>query len=245
MYSSFAKCYDALMHDVPYKKWALFYKALMKKRGIKKGARVLEIACGTGRLSELLADDFDLSCLDISEEMLSLCESRLRRAGKCAHIMRGDMTRLCFFEDFDAVLISCDGLNYILDEEKLKSTFEGCKKALRPGGALLFDISSEYKLRELLSDQSLFEQRENYSYIWHNSELEGSKIELELEVFYRNEQGSFDRIIENQRQRAWSEGDIKSALEKAGFYKIQAFGDKHFSNIKHDENRLHFSAERK
>ena len=244
MYTSFARCYDALMHDVQYKKWALFYKLLLRQREIKKGARLLEIACGTGRISEFLADDFCLSCLDASEEMLSLCERRLSSKGKRARLIKGDMTELGFSETFDAVIISCDGLNYVLDEKALNKTLEGCNRALKKGGILAFDISSAYKLKNLLSGQSFFEQSEDYSYIWHNSELENSVLELSLEVFYRNPGGGFDRIIEEQLQRAWERADIEEGLNKNGFSDIRVFSDMSFEEPLDDELRLHFVAER-
>ena len=69
--------------------------------------RVLEIACGTGRFTAMLAErGADIVGLDISEAMLSQGREKARRAGVSDHIefMRGDAARLPFPDDhFDTV----------------------------------------------------------------------------------------------------------------------------------------------
>ena len=72
-----------------------------------EGKRVLEIACGTGRFTVMLAErGADIVGLDISAEMLQQGRQKARRAGVADHLqfMRGDAARLPFPDDyFDAV----------------------------------------------------------------------------------------------------------------------------------------------
>ncbi|MFD1511871.1 class I SAM-dependent methyltransferase [Halomarina rubra] len=71
------------------------------------GKRVLEIACGTGRFTVMLAErGADIVGLDISEEMLQQGREKAKTAGVSDHLqfMRGDAARLPFPDDhFDAV----------------------------------------------------------------------------------------------------------------------------------------------
>jgi ubiquinone/menaquinone biosynthesis C-methylase UbiE len=73
-----------------------------------EGKRVLEIACGTGRFSAMLASQgADVIGLDISDAMLSQGREKARRSGVDDHLefVRGDASRLPFPDDhFDAVL---------------------------------------------------------------------------------------------------------------------------------------------
>jgi ubiquinone/menaquinone biosynthesis C-methylase UbiE len=68
--------------------------------------RVLEIACGTGRFSVMLArGGADVVGLDVSSEMLGQAREKAHRAGADAEWVRGDAARLPFPDDaFDAVL---------------------------------------------------------------------------------------------------------------------------------------------
>jgi ubiquinone/menaquinone biosynthesis C-methylase UbiE len=73
-----------------------------------KGREILEIACGTGRFTTMLAEQgADIVGLDISEPMLRQGRDRARSSGVADHLqfLRGDAERLPFPDDqFDAVL---------------------------------------------------------------------------------------------------------------------------------------------
>ncbi len=71
-YGSFAKVYDLFMEDVPYEEWCGYIRELLFEAGIGEGL-VLELGCGTGRLTRLLAEaGYDMIGVDNSEEMLAV-----------------------------------------------------------------------------------------------------------------------------------------------------------------------------
>ena len=53
-YTSFAEVYDTFMDNVPYEQWADYLQDIMKEYDIFDGL-VLELGCGTGIMTELLA----------------------------------------------------------------------------------------------------------------------------------------------------------------------------------------------
>ncbi len=71
-YSAFAEVYDIFMSDVPYEEWSEYLVGLLKKYGVKDGL-VLELGCGTGNITTLLAKQgYDMIAIDNSEEMLGI-----------------------------------------------------------------------------------------------------------------------------------------------------------------------------
>lgn len=72
IYGSFACVYDKFMDNVPYKEWGKYLKSLLEEQGISDGL-VLELGCGTGSLTEILADaGYDMIGVDLSADMLDI-----------------------------------------------------------------------------------------------------------------------------------------------------------------------------
>jgi len=82
-------------------------EAVLSALGPVDDKRVLEVACGTGRFTVMMAQrGADIIGLDISPAMLSQGRQKAKRAGVADHVefMRGDAARLPFPDDhFDAV----------------------------------------------------------------------------------------------------------------------------------------------
>ena len=72
-----------------------------------------------------------------------------------------DMRALNLHRPMDAVLATCDGVNYLLTEEDLLSFFRAAHRAIKPGGALIIDVSTPYKLQHVLCSGLMAEDREN------------------------------------------------------------------------------------
>ena len=71
-YTGFAKVYDLFMDDIPYEKWCDYVTGLLKEHGVEKGL-VLDLGCGTGKLTRMLAGrGYDMIGVDCSGEMLEL-----------------------------------------------------------------------------------------------------------------------------------------------------------------------------
>ena len=71
-YTSFAQVYDLFMDNVPYEEWSEYIIALLKEEKIENGL-VLDLGCGTGKMTRLLAKaGFDMIGIDYSEDMLEI-----------------------------------------------------------------------------------------------------------------------------------------------------------------------------
>lgn len=226
MYQAFAELYDELMDDVDYESWADYYTRLLSIYGIRNG-KICECACGTGGLTiPLHRRGFQMTGVDISREMLWEAAQKSRKLGIAMPFVQQDMKALNLHRPMDAVLATCDGVNYLLTEEDLLSFFRAAHRAIKPGGALIFDVSTPYKLKNILCGGLMAEDRENITYMWQNSWNERQKtVSLDLVFFVREKDNQYRRIEEHQKQRAWDEKTLKENLWHAGFRAVSIYGD--------------------
>lgn len=71
-YSSFAEVYDLFQDNIPYEEWCEYLAGLLEEYGVRDGI-VLDLGCGTGTVTELLAErGYDMIGVDNAEEMLGI-----------------------------------------------------------------------------------------------------------------------------------------------------------------------------
>ena len=164
-YTSFAAVYDVFMDDVPYEEWCEYVCGILQEYGIRDGL-VLDLGCGTGTMTRLLAEQgYDMIGVDCSEDMLELAQEK--EAGKSLNILYllQDMREFELYGTVRAVVCICDSINYILEEEELLQVFRLVNNYLDPGGLFLFDLNTVYKYREVIGDATIMRRRESMNMI--------------------------------------------------------------------------------
>ena len=238
-YTALAEVYDSLMYDVDYDRWAAYMIGLIGEPPKK----VAEVACGTGNLTlRLLQAGYDVVASDASEEMIGLASKKAAKAGIGGCFMAADMRApVCF--GADVVISAMDGVNYLTEDGDAGAFFEAAYASLKPGGRLLFDISSEYKLREIVGDNFFYDDGDDVTYYWEN-EICGNAVNMELTIFIRDGE-VYRRGDESHTQRIYERAELERLLSESGFGDIEVFG---FGTLEEpDENaeRLQFSAIKK
>ncbi|MBQ8200865.1 MAG: class I SAM-dependent methyltransferase [Clostridia bacterium] len=244
MYTSFAEVYDQLMDDVNYERWADLYREMMTGYGVGRGAKVCECACGTGGLTvPLHKRGYQMTGVDLSQEMLWLAAQKARKQGLGIPFVQQDMRRLHLHRPMDAVLATCDGVNYLLEDADAAAFFTSAYEALRPGGGLFFDVSTPWKLENVLGGQIICEDREDVTYMWQNRfHPQTGKLDMHLCIFIRQKDGSYRRIDEEQTQRAHTIENLTALMRGAGFTNIMVFGNSRLEAPRDREQRWHFAA---
>ena len=243
MYTSFAEVYDQLMDDVNYERWADLYRELLTACGVP-GGKVCECACGTGGLTiPLNRRGYQMTGVDLSQEMLWLAAQKARKMGMGIPFVQQDMRKLHLHRQMDAVIATCDGVNYLLEDRDVLAFFNAAYAALRPGGAIIFDVSTPWKLKNMLGSQIICEDRETVTYMWQNRFDEGKGLlDMHLCIFIRQKDGSYRRIDEEQRQRAHTAENLRTLLHAAGFQSVRCFGNSRMENPRENEQRWHIAA---
>ena len=148
-YTVLAGSYDRLTRDVDYERWADYAQRHFAKQKCPVET-VLELGCGTGSLTRLLARrGYAVTALDLSPDMLAVAEQKCR--GLNARFLCQDMTKFGWIGPVDAVVSGLDSVNYVTDPKKLQRAFERVHLFLMPGGLFLFDVNTPEKLEGVLA----------------------------------------------------------------------------------------------
>lgn len=223
-YTGFAAVYDTFMDNIPYEEWCEYLTGLLKEYGAEDGL-VLDLGCGTGSLTELLADrGYDMIGVDYSEEMLELALEKKIESGKDILYLCQDMREFELYGTVAAVVSICDCMNYITEPEDLVTVFKLVNNYLDPKGIFIFDLNTEYKYREVMGDTTIAEDREDSSFIWENQYEPEEKINIyDLSIFVRETDDLYRKYHETHYQRAYSLEEVKAALEEAGMEFVTAY----------------------
>lgn len=229
---------------------------------------VLDLGCGTGTLTELLAcAGFDMIGVDNSEEMLGIALRKREESGSDILYLCQDMREFELYGTVGAVCSVCDSLNYILEDEDMVKVFSLVDNYLYPGGIFVFDFNTVYKYEQVIGDATIAENREDCSFIWENFYDAKSRInEYDLTIFVRepsgefpgqptgakapggvlasaeNSGGLFRRFAETHYQRGYTLEEMKGFLEKAGLLFVKAFDGETHDEVRPDSERVYVIA---
>ena len=246
-YEAVAKVYDKLNADIDYGAWADFIEKCFAKYLTAKPEIVLDLACGTGRMTrELAARGYDMIGVDGSEDMLSEAMYSYEREG-ILYLLQ-DMREFELYGTVGAVVCCLDSINYLTDEKDLLSCFETVHNYLDPDGLFVFDVNSPYKFKNIYGDNAyiLEDEDEDGKAVfcgWQNSYDEASGIcDFYLSIFEEDEDGAYIRSDEHQRERCYDFATLRKSLETAKMELLGVFSDYEFSEINDTDERWYIVA---
>lgn len=215
-YTDFALVYDTLMDNTPYEVWCERVVSILKESGIKNDI-VLDLGCGTGTLTELLAKKgYDMIGVDLSYEMLARAMEKREQSGLPILYLQQDMREFELYGTVKAVVSVCDSLNYLLEDEDVIETFKLVNNYLDPEGLFVFDFNTVHKYRDVIGDTTIAENREDCSFIWENYYHEEACINEYEVTFFIKEGEYFRRFEETHYQRGYTVEEMKDFLAQAG-----------------------------
>lgn len=227
-YSFLAKAYDALNFGCDYARLADFLTEEIRANEAIKSSLVLDLACGTGALALLLRErGFDMTGVDLSREMLSVATSECAKRGINDILwLCQDMTDFELYGTVDACVCSLDSLNYLTSLSKVKRCLELVHNYLIPDGVFIFDLNTPYRFKEIYGSRDYVLENDGYLCAWQNDYNEKTKIcTFYLSIFSENEDGTYSREDEAQREKCYSMAQIKRLLKETGFELIDIYGD--------------------
>lgn len=112
-----------------------FLEAAFKKHVVGKTKRVLEPACGTGRLLYRMAKaGYTAAGLDLNEKAIDYCNARLKKHGLKETAWVADMCDFTVPIPFDAAFNTINSFRHLNTEKAAIAHFRAMANAIRPGG---------------------------------------------------------------------------------------------------------------
>jgi ubiquinone/menaquinone biosynthesis C-methylase UbiE len=241
-YGIFAKYYDRLMQDVDYAARADYLCAVFKKHNLS-GNALLDLACGTGNISFLLAKSgFDVIGVDASPEMLSHAMVKADAAAQNPIFICQDMRSLDLYGTVNAAVCVLDGINHLPSREAVLCTFKGVSLFLEPGGLFVFDLNTPYKLAHILSNNTFVYDYDDLYCIWQNSYNQKTKTCRFDLTFFEKYENTYYRNEESFSERAYSTAQIKNLLNASGLSLEAVYDDAGFLEPTGKSERLLYVA---
>ena len=133
----------------------------------KTTGQILDLACGAGRLAVMLAQNgYQVSGVDLSEEMLALAEMHAREANLAIPFMQGNMLDLSELGQYSAVTCFADSFCYLQDEAQVLQAFKEVYQHLENNGKFIFDVITPYQTDEVYPGYMYNYTTEDQAFIW-------------------------------------------------------------------------------
>lgn len=216
-YEKLALFYDQLMQGIDYEAWVSYVEELVAKfRG--KVYSVADLACGTGNSTIPWAKrGYHTTGVDLSAEMLDIACRKAAQQGCDVKFQQCDLC--CFRLDHMVDLAVCfqDGLNYILDRDKLSAAFQSVFANLNDQGFFIFDLNYVPRLFPQINEDSV-EEPEGYSLAWSTRYDEQEQLwEIKITGKFKDDQGEWVDLAETHKEKVYDLEDVFSLLINAGF----------------------------
>lgn len=220
--------YDANIYDGMNTNLAdlQFYKRWLPKH---KNSRILELCCGTGRLTLPIAQaGYAISGVDNTTSMLDAAKEKASKVGLEVEFINADIRTLELPTKYDLIFIPFNSIHHLYKNEDLFKAFDVVKKHLTEGGLFLLDCFNP-NIQFIVESEK--EQKEIAEYITDD----GREILIKQKMRFENKtqinriewhyyiNGKFDSI-QNLDMRLFFPQELDSYLLWSGFKIIQKFG---------------------
>jgi len=212
----------------------------------RKANKVLEIGCGTGRITVPIAEHgVDITGIDTSDAMLHIIQKKIEEKGlrEKIKLFKGDMRYFLLPDKFDLCIIPYRTMFVLITLEDQKRALLNIRRHLEPNGKIIFDVFLP-DLKRIL----------NYLPRWRLKTKKIVKPSGEtLRVYVKSKYDAFDQIIDDHyiiktlkgniqtqkreyklRFRYYFRFELRNLLENCGYQIVETYGD--FTRSPLDEN---------
>ncbi|MCS7209491.1 MAG: class I SAM-dependent methyltransferase [Fimbriimonadales bacterium] len=222
-FEAVAPYYDLLMRSIPYLWWMHYVETLLDYFD-RTAHKVLDLCCGTGNLSELLAaSGYEVVGVDRSAAMIEQARRKTEASQSGVRYYVQDAAELELNETFDLIVSLFDSLNNITEPSRFAEAMRRAYCHLNPEGVFIFDLNTEYAFIRKLFDQTQLDARAPLRYRWRSQYDKATRLCTVQMEFWAHE-GNLERYFtETHIQRAYSEQEVRAMLHAAGFAEVHAF----------------------
>ena len=207
--------------------------------GLKKGAEILDIACGAGCHSiQFAKKGFKVTAVDLAQSLIDVAKQRAQDEKVEINFYAGDMRDMSFESQFSAAVLLSHSFGFFKHEEN-KHVLEGAYAALQEGGCLLLDLMNPYNLPRF---QKTWTQLEGGFLLNEPHVLDAPAgvltgrpamfIDIENDRIVLMDQDA----LSNNDIRMYTALEIKDMLKEIGFTKVEFYGQHHLPRLPYAAN---------
>jgi SAM-dependent methyltransferase len=212
-----------------------------RRQIVRYGEPVLELACGSGRLTIPLAEaGVEITGLDMSEEMLNLATLKASERGVKIPVVRGDVRSFNLGKEFKFIFIAAQSLTHLHGREEIEDCFSSVRRHLAEGGRFLVELfNSSVKLLARDSDHryGVGEYKDQDGggcrvFVTEEVRYDAATQINHIRWFFRNE-GDEDEAVLSFDMRQFFPQEIDALLWYNGFlieHKYGSYDEKEFSD---------------
>lgn len=190
-------------------------------------AKVLDMACGTGRHSILFAKKgFDVTAVDLSNNMLSVARQKANAEKLNINFIRSDLRHFTSSSKFNLILNLFTSFGYFETDEENLAVLKLAFDYLESSGYFILDFFNVHYLEQNLVRESV--DRIDNGEIIQRRKIEGNRIVKEIII---NNNGHSKNFLESVRM--YDSDELRNMLTSIGFAIEKTFGD--FQGSKFDK----------
>lgn len=242
-YSFLAGSYDRLTRDVDYEGLCSYLEGWFSKAR-RPVSTVLDLACGTGTLTWLLAErGYDMTGVDLSPEMLAQAREKAPDgfSGVPPLFLNQSMDRLDLYDTVDACVCCLDSVNYVTRPAQLRRAFRRVHTFLAPGGVFLFDARTPEAL-EGMDGQLFCDEDEDTFCMWQGEFSSRRRVCTYYMDIFRREGELWQRGQEEHEEYAYTVEELTKMLADTGFLGVKCVGAGKKRPPKPGDDRVFFFA---
>ena len=238
-YTRLALIYDFIMNHVNYFRWADFIDSLCESVSPKPQS-ILDISCGTGSfILQMKKRGYQTFGCDYSSDMVRIAGKKAGNMNHDTFFWCADMCHLGTCRTFDVVVSLYDSMNYLMSEQQWKCCFDAVYRALRPGGAYIFDISTISNSQHYFDHFVQKEKNDQISYVRRSTFYSNARIQENLFEISFQEVPDIT-FVEKHRQRIRSMDEVKALLKSTSFHVEGIFDGFSFRPGNEESERIHY-----
>ncbi|HHV45175.1 MAG TPA: class I SAM-dependent methyltransferase [Firmicutes bacterium] len=244
-YRFLAAVYDQMKSEVDYATWSQYIIQVWQHYAFEPRT-VLDLACGTGGiLLHLAQQGYEMTGVDLSEDMLAVAYEKSSRAGLRISLFQQDMRDLQLDRTFDAVICLCDSINYLLSIEEVQQCFAGVYRCLNPGGLFVFDVNTARALEMFYGTGVYYDEIPGGELKWETRYHKNQqRCQMDLTFFVQVE-GEPRVYRERHIEQAYSLEQLMQGLERTHFRLLDVFEGFTLEPAREESYRWNFVAQRR
>jgi len=157
--------------------------------------------------------------------MLDCAADKAEKEGQDILFLNQDMCNFELYGTVDVIVCLLDSFNYLTKASQIPKLFKLVQNYLNPGGLFIFDINTQYKFKNILSNNLFYEIGEDVTYIWENDfNPKTKKARFDLTFFVKQDE-LYERFDETHFEKAYSDDEIMAFIGQSDLEFIDIYGE--------------------